>query len=265
MLTVVHACLRNGAGGSPTAVLDESPMPDEERRLVPVRAGTSHAVFVAGDGALRFFTSEGELPACGHGTVAALALLAHRSGRAEHLLRVGGRTFWGRAAGGADGLFDAAFDPGPIRVRDPSPAELSETLAAIGVATEAGAACVATLGRPRLLLPVADRATLAGLTPDRERLRATTERFGLLGCYVYSSPDAEGRAAARMFAPAIGVPEDIANANGTACLAAHLGLDVRIDMGDSLGSPATVIARSRPGGILVGGVASVAGAPGVRN
>ncbi|WP_433367479.1 PhzF family phenazine biosynthesis protein [Actinoplanes sp. CA-142083] len=256
MFTVVHACLRNGRGGSPTAVLDESPMPDEERRLLPGRAGASHAVLIAEDGALRFFTSEGELPACGHGTVAALALLAHRTGRAEHLLRVGGRTFWGRALVGEDGLFDAAFDPGPISVRDPSSDEISEVSEALGLAPT-GTACVATLGRPRLLLPVADRATLAGLAPDLDRLRAASERFGLLGCYVYSVPDAEGRAAARMFAPAIGVPEDIANANSTACLAAHLGLDLRVDMGDSLGSPATVVATTQPSGILVGGAAVI--------
>ncbi|MFI5893581.1 PhzF family phenazine biosynthesis protein [Actinoplanes sp. NPDC051513] len=261
MFTVVRACLRDGEGGSPTAVLDESPMPDDERRLAPGRAGASHAVFVAPNGTLRFFTSEGELPACGHGTVAALALLAHRTGRAEHLLKVGGRTFWGRAVLGEDGLFDAAFDPGPITTRDPLFDEISEMSDAVGVAagvaSAAGVACVATLGRPRLLLPVADRATVARLTPDLERLRAASDRFGLLGCYVYAVPDADGRATARMFAPAIGVPEDIANANSTACLAAHLGRDLRVDMGDSLGSPATVTATAQPSGILVGGLAAI--------
>ena len=255
MITVVRACLRDGAGGSPTAVLDESPMPDRERRSVPGRAGTSHAVFVAPDGGVRFFTAEGELPACGHGTVAALALLAHRTGRPEHLLRVSGRTFWGRAIPLGDGLFDAAFDPGPITTRPPDQSEMFGIGEVLG---RAAGACVATLGRPRMLLPIADREALASLEPDMGRLRAATDRFGFLGCYVYTVPDAEGRAAARMFAPSIGVPEDIANANSTACLAAHLGADLRVDMGDSLGSPATVTASARPGGsVLVGGIATL--------
>jgi len=257
VFTVVHACLRDGAGGSPTAVLDESPMSDEERRSVPGRAGTSHAVFVAPDGGVRFFTSAGELPACGHGTVAALALLTSRTGRPEQLLRVSGRTFWGRAMPIGDGLFDAGFDPGTVTTRTPDKSEMSEMVAAIGAGERAGA-CIATLGRPRMLLPIADRETLAALRPDLDRLRAATDRFGLLGCYVHTIPDAEGRAAARMFAPSIGVPEDIANANSTACLAAHLGAGLRVDMGDSLGSPATVTAATQPdGSVLVGGIAAL--------
>src|SRR4051794_27077890 len=145
VFTVVHACLRDGSGGSPTAVLDESPMPDRERRSVPGRAGASHAVFVAPDGGLRFFTSEGELPACGHGTVAALALLTHRTGRPEHLLRVSGRTFWGRAIPIGNRLFDAAFDPGTITTRPPDESEMSGMAEVLGRAT---GACIATLGRP---------------------------------------------------------------------------------------------------------------------
>ena len=115
---IVHACLRNGHGGSPTAVLSDGDFSDSERRARPEFYGTSHAVFIGSGGALRFFT-----PA-------------------------------GRAA----------------------------------------------------------------------RLRAG------------------GRYAARMFAPSIGVPEDIANANSTACLAAHLAAGVAVDMGDSLGRPATITA-----------------------
>lgn len=81
---------------------------------------------------------------------------------------------------------------------------------------------VASVGRPRLLVRVPDRTVLAGLVPDPARLRAACDRSGLLGRYVHCPPGPDGRAAARMFAPSIGVPEDIANANSTACLAAHL-------------------------------------------
>lgn len=65
-----------------------------------------------------------------------------------------------------------------------------------------------------------------------------------------------------MFAPSIGVPEDIANANSTACLAADLAgrgvTEIAVDMGDSLGSPATITASARPV-VRVGGVAEVPG------
>jgi trans-2,3-dihydro-3-hydroxyanthranilate isomerase len=124
-VTIVNACLREGRGGSPTAVLDETALSNNERRDVPVRMGTSHAVFVSVGGSgraspevsLRFFTAMGELPACGHGTVAALAYLAQRDGlhECQATIRASGRVFTGRAAR-VNGELRATFDPGFIDV-----------------------------------------------------------------------------------------------------------------------------------------------------
>jgi len=51
----------------------------------------------------------------GHGTVAALAVLAERSGLPEYrtTLHAGGRAFPGRAVRRPTG-FEASFDPGPV-------------------------------------------------------------------------------------------------------------------------------------------------------
>lgn len=115
---------------------------------------------------------------------------------------------------------------------------------------------------PRLLVPISTPHALAALAPEYARLRAGCDRLDLLGCYVHSAPTAGGRLAARMFAPSIGVPEDIANANSTACLAARLaerGVSrITVDMGDSLSRPASIIATTRSDGrIRVGGAAKV--------
>lgn len=260
-VAIVRACLRDGRGGSPTAVMDEAPLSDDERRRVPVLTGTSHAVFVAvhhgrPDGpavSLRFFTAEGELPACGHGTVAALAFLAERDGRDEYraILHTRGRAFAGRAVR-EKAQVAAAFEAGPVDLREPTAIERDLVLPALGVTSDtlAPGTRVAAVGRSRLLVPVATRSALAALDPDLERLRAACDRLGFLGCYVYSVPTRAGRLAARMFAPSIGVAEDIANANSTACLAAHLAgqgsTDIAVDMGDSLGSPSRITATVRP-------------------
>lgn len=258
-MTVVDACLRDGRGGSPTAVLLDGPFSDAQRRLVPVRAGTSHAVFVSpADGRLRFFTSTGELPACGHGTVAALAYLADRDDYRVRL-RAGGRVFDGRAVRQGR-AYRATFDPGPVELRDATALERDLVLAALGLDADV---CVASVGRPRMLACVGTRDALVGLAPDLDRLRAACDRLGLLGCYVHTTPTAAGRVAARMFAPSIGVPEDIANANSTACLAARLAgtglIDLEVDMGDALGSPATIVTTAHRDGagwaVAVGGVA----------
>ena len=290
-VVVVNACLRGGRGGSPTAVLDERPLSDRERRGVPVATGTSHAVFVSMGtddqgrpaASLRFFTAEGELPACGHGTVAALALLAERSGAEEYeaTLRASGRAFVGRAAREGS-LFRADFDPGPVQLRRPVAEEIAPVLDALGVSSDllGPGVCIASVGRPRLLVPVLTRSGLAALAPDADRLRDACDRLGLLGCYVHSVPTSAGRVAARMFAPSIGVLEDIANANSTACLMAHLATDegigaVTVDMGDALGAPATITASAgasagagagaRPGRsgplVRVGGTAAVVRVP----
>ncbi|MFD6920692.1 PhzF family phenazine biosynthesis protein [Streptomyces sp. NPDC059944] len=276
-VTIVHACLREGRGGSPTAVLPEVPLSDEERRRVPALAGTSHAVFVAVHAgrprgplvSLRFFTSEGELPACGHGTVAALAFLTGRAdgGTFRATTHAGGRVFSGWSVRGTTQM-DAAFDTGPVDLREPTAIECDLVLPALGVTsgTLAPGVCVASVGRSRLLVPVATRSALAVLGPDFERLRAACDRLGLLGCYVYSVPTAAGLVAARMFAPSIGVEEDIANANSAACLAAHLARrgdsDIAVDMGDSLGSPSTITATARHDAsgplVHVGGAARIA-------
>ncbi len=276
-VTVVDACLRDGHGGSPTAVVPDGPLSDAERRAIPRLVGTSHVAFISAEpdhdgaprAALRFFTATGELPGCGHGTVAALAVLAQRSGDGEFRgsVSAGGRSFAGQARrDGADQL--AAFDPGPVELREATTDERELVLDALGHDSGILAAevCVASVGRPRLLVPVIGKETLAGLRPDHDRLRSGCDRLGLLGAYVYSAPDSGGRLSARMFAPSIGVPEDIANANSTGCLAAHLlgqGInELSVDMGDALGRPATVLATARETGagieIRAGGAARVA-------
>jgi trans-2,3-dihydro-3-hydroxyanthranilate isomerase len=275
-VTIVRACLRDGQGGSPTAVLDEASLSDDERRGVPAAMGTSHAVFVSmHDGrrggpvvSLRFFTAEGELPGCGHGTVAALAFLAERAGGREYraTIHAAGRVFTGWSVW-ENTHVNAAFDPGPVDLRRPTAIECDLVLPALGVTpgTLAPGTRVASLGRARLLVPLATRSALTTLSPDFERLRAACERLGFLGCYAHSVPMPSGRAAARMFAPSIGVAEDIANANSTACLAAHLAgqgiSDIAVDMGDSLGSPSTITASARHDAsgllILLGGAADV--------
>jgi trans-2,3-dihydro-3-hydroxyanthranilate isomerase len=219
---------------------------------------------------LRFFTVEGELPACGHGTVAALAFLASRDGAGEPYrasLRSSKRVFDGWSARDGDQAI-AAFDAGPVDLRQPTDTELAFVLPALGIAPhETGPDVrVASVGRERLLVPVPTRSALAALAPDLDLLRDACDHLGLLGAYVYSPPSPAGSLAARMFAPSIGVPEDIANANSTACLAAHLAgtgvTEIAVDMGDALGCPATITATARPSRsgplIQVGGTAHVA-------
>src|SRR5262249_62094641 len=109
----------------------------------------------------------------------------------------GGRP-WGVAAPRrADGI-EVWFDQGAVSVSRPSTEDCSEVLGALGVV---GDVVIASPGTPRYLVAVRDRSTLAGLTPDLDRLA----RLPVLGCFVYALTR-PGVASARMFAPSIGVP-----------------------------------------------------------
>ncbi|GAA1693620.1 PhzF family phenazine biosynthesis protein [Glycomyces endophyticus] len=246
---IVDACWRGEPGtGSPTAVVDDDAgLTDADRARAPADLGVSHAVFVdraAPVRSLRFFTAAGELPACGHATLAAVAVLEDWDGRDDWLLRTPGRTF--KAGTTAEGAF---FDAGVSGHRVPAAGEAAPVLAALG-AVPAGAVHAAGGARERLLVPVeADR--LGALVPDFGALAAACDAAGLLGCFVYA-PVREGWFAARMFAPSIGVPEDAANANSTAALAGVLAGDgpgsvrVVVSMGESVGAPSRIRAEAFP-------------------
>jgi PhzF family phenazine biosynthesis protein len=265
-VTIVNACTRGGEGGSPTALLWEKPLSDAQRREVPRSAGTSHAVFVsrAGDEvSLRFFTAAGELPACGHGTIAALAFLAERDGGTDYRVHTAARSFSGSARRSPTGI-RAEFDPGEVTVRDASSEEREAVLEVFGpgLGIVASEIAVGSTGRPRMLVPLADSSAVRDLKPDYERLLRASEKLGALGFYVHSRPASDGRVLARMFAPAIGVPEDIANANSTACLAVRLGRErISVEMGDALGAPARIFARVAAGQVRIGGLVSLAPTP----
>ncbi|SNY24181.1 PhzF family phenazine biosynthesis protein [Paractinoplanes atraurantiacus] len=269
-VAVVNACTRDGQGGSPTTVvIDDASLTDDDRHAIARTAGTSHTAFIgAGDTpTVRFFTSAGELTNCGHGTVAAQAVLLHRSGGTEHHghQRSGGRTFATSAVRRHDGV-EVWFDQGTIVLEDGTGAAGGGIIAALGLhaADVAAGVRVASPGTPRLLVPVRDRRTLLSLRPDFDRLATECHRLGYLGCFAYTLSPAGGTAAARMFAPAIGVDEDIVNANSAGCLAAHLldvsgRGDIEVHQGDALRRPSSVLAgatRAASGIVTrIGGVA----------
>lgn len=275
-MTMVDACTRHGRGGSPTAVLiDDASLTDSARCAIVGRAGTSHAAFIDTSTetapTVRFFTAHGELTNCGHGTIAAQAVLLDRRRTARHRLqqRTGGRTLDTSAIRRGDGI-EVWFDQGTVELRDGTHAQPGGILAALGVGAHDIATdddlCIASPGTPRLLVPVKNRPTLFSLRPDFDRLAAECRRLGYLGCFVYVPPTTQQAAAARMFAPAIGVDEDVVNANSAGCLAAHLlatrgTTSIEVEQGDAVGRPSTVFATAiaTQGGIStrVGGVASI--------
>ncbi|GAB1641146.1 PhzF family isomerase [Krasilnikovia sp. MM14-A1259] len=256
-MAVVNACTRDGQGGSPTAVvIDDATLTDDERHATARRTGTSHTAFIdtstPDTPTVRYFTSVGELTNCGHGIIAAQAVLLHRSGATEHhgRLNSAGRIFATTAIRRRNGV-EVWFDQGVVALADYADATGDGIIAALGLhrADIAADVRVASPGTPRLLVPVRDHRTLLSMRPDFDRLAIECRRLGYLGCFTYALSPTARTAAARMFAPAIGVNEDIANANSVGCLAAHL-LDtsgtgeIEVHQGDTARRPSSISASA---------------------
>ncbi|MBW6435664.1 PhzF family phenazine biosynthesis protein [Actinoplanes hulinensis] len=259
MLTMVDACTRDGTGGSPTVVVDDDPsMRDEDRCAIVRDSGASHGAFLSVPH-LRFFTGTGELRNCGHGILAAHAVLLSRSGLPEQRLRhrTGDRPHVADAAWRPDGI-EVWYDQGAVSLSAPDAA--AGVLGALGAPAVIGLS-VASPGTPRLLVEVPDVAAVMSVTPDFTRLAAACRERDLLGCFVWAfGPDRS--VTARMFAPAIGVDEDVANANSSGCLAAHLyatgrGDTVQVRQGDVLGRPSTVLASTDGRTTRIGGTVRI--------
>lgn len=255
-VTLVDACLREGAGGSPTAVAWDIGLDERIYMRIAAHAGTSHAVIISPlhtsgqppqTPRVRFFTADAELAACGHGTLAAVAFLADHARLANYqtVLQTRARRFEADAAR-TSSSFTARFDPGQVELRPATHRELTAGTRPLGQGAGIvhSEVCVASIGRPRLMVPVVSADALLAIAPDMASLGQACEELGLLGCYCYAATSG-GRAVARMFAPSIGVPEDIANANSSACLAALLAREgiaqLAVDMGESLGHPSRIL------------------------
>jgi len=135
---------------------------------------------------VRFFTSAGELTNCGHGIIAAQAVLLHRSGATEHhgRQRTAGRTFATTAIRRRDGV-EVWFDQGVIALADYAGATRGGIIAALGLqqADITADVRVASPGTPRLLVPARDHRTLLSMQPDFDRLATECRRLGYLGCF----------------------------------------------------------------------------------
>jgi len=278
--------------GNPAGVvLDAEGLSERQMQAIARELNNSETAFILPprgddhDVHVRFFTPSVEVPVCGHATIASHFV---RALEGEAGL---GRT---RQLTGA-GVLDIDIErraTGAIRIwmtqRPPEfmpPLEAAERdalLAAMGLSSHdlgAGPIQIVSTGHSKVIVPVARRSVLDALRPDAPALTALSGRIGCNGYYFFTTTDAdpEVTAHARMFAPAIGIPEDPVTGNGAGPLAAYLvahgvapaesSEDRRrflIRQGEALGRPGMAEAEvlvgpdGQPARVRVGGDAVVA-------
>jgi PhzF family phenazine biosynthesis protein len=238
ILYQVDAFTTTALTGNPAGVvLSAQGMTDTQMLAVARELNNSETAFVLpADGPdhdvrVRFFTPTTEVPTCGHATVA-----AHFARAAEYGLPSG--PIVQKTGGGllqrveilrtADrvgiGMHQGVAAFGPNLDSD----QVDRLLAALGATRSdlagGGPVQVVSTGHSKVLIELRRRAAVDQLHPNLTVLSALSHEVNCNGFFVFTRDTGHARLLtwARMFAPAIGIPEDPVTGNGHGPLGAYL-------------------------------------------
>jgi PhzF family phenazine biosynthesis protein len=122
----------------------------------------------------------------------------------------------------------------------------------LGASSLVGELAVSSVGSPKLLVEVRDRATLWALKPDLAAVFRWGSEHGISGCYAYCQLQ-PGTFAGRNFNHLDPALEDAATGTAAGALALHLKQDLVIEQGDHLGRPCSVHAAYQGETVEIGG------------
>lgn len=269
----IAAFAKGGAGGNPAGVMVVDALPSSENmQAIAKKIGYSETVFAARQGAgwrVRYYAPEGEVPFCGHATIALGAVLGERFGAGRYDLSLSQADISVEAEQGPQG-WQAVLTSPPTRSQDLEPDCLNEVLTLFGLTVADMDPDFAPLrahaGANHAVLALRDRAVLAKMAYDFETGRALMVRQGwtTISLIYFSTPD---RVHARNAFAIGGVVEDAATGAAAAALAGAMvdrdwnelraGGDFVILQGEDMGSPSEL--RVAVTGVVGAGV-RVAGA-----
>lgn len=262
----VDAFTKERFTGNPAGVvLDASGLSDREMQAIAFELGNPETAFLlppAGpdhDVRIRYFTPKTEVPLCGHATIAAHYTRAVTGRLAPGI--VVQRGLAGDlpvAIAWEDDDYRVTLTLAPPTFEAPlAGAHVEALLTALGVERDAlldGAPVqVVAAGHGKVIVGIATRQALLGLAPDMTALERLSRVVGCNGYHVFTfdTQDATVLTSCRMFAPAIGIPEDPVTGNGNGPLGAYLvkhglvrhdgrSFSFRSAQGESVGRPGIV-------------------------
>ncbi|MCR4681398.1 MAG: PhzF family phenazine biosynthesis protein [Bacteroidales bacterium] len=197
---------------------------------------------------IRYFTPAGEVPLCGHATIATLGVLRHKG------LITDGRIYPIRTTAG-----ELEVEAGPIVMMQMAAPQLISTLdgkttaqlcriMGIGTNNEGIPAQIVSTGLADIMLPIGSIEQLQTLHPDFTALRALSETLGVVGVHAYAMVNDSHTAHVRNFAPRYDIDEESATGTANAALTYHLFLNDLISapehctflQGEAMGRPSII-------------------------
>lgn len=243
---IVNAFTDNKQGGNPAAVvLNADDLSTRAKQAIAAEMALSETAFVSkskvGDFKVEFFTPNQQIPHCGHATVATFTLLD----KLGHLNKAEIQKE------SIEGLRTVRLKNGRVHLEQLPPvfksvnAEVKdEILESIGLKHHHLASLypieVVSTGVPFVQIPVTSRKVLRELTPDFPAIKASAEKAGGIGYYVFTLDTklSNNQANARMFAPSHGIEEESATGMAAGALSTYLkkhaypeSLNFRIEQG----------------------------------
>lgn len=234
--------------GNPAAVVLGA-FPEAEMANAAITIGLE-TTFVDGTTLHYYQPSGARMTICGHGTLAALAVL------------------------GREGKFSVTAPAGELRVAvEPHrigftmpqvtlSGEMDSEVAAVGLDIDPGdidgPVLLGSAGRPKLIVPLRSLAALDALKPSQASVDACCKQVGATGVYAFTRQDRGfgAQADARHFCYGAGFYEDPATGNAAVALARYLWQHsvmpgcacVRIAQGHAMGRPSLILVKQEPDG-----------------
>lgn len=245
----ISAFTINGRGGNIAGlVLDAGQYTKEQKQQIAAKSNFSETAFVShsdiADFKLEFFTPVKQIAHCGHATIATFSYLKSQGLIEEDSSSK--ETIDGTREIFFDG--DRAFmeqNAGQWNYTDDD-AEVAESLNITRDYFASTPVRVST-GNHFILVELKSEEHLAAIKPDFEKISTISEKYNLVGFYVFvRTPDADTIATTRMFAPLYGIEEESATGMAAGPLAWWLhylnptiGTTFTIRQGDFMTTPSS--------------------------
>lgn len=250
-------------------------MNNSETAFILSPTSSDHEVWV------RFFTPATEVPSCGHATIAAHYVRAIEMGlpSCRVVQKIGAGILPVEIVKEGND-YRIVMTQGAIEFGEPfAGTQRDEIIAALGLAqADLDPRCpiqVVSTGHSKVLIGIRDRGVLNNLKPNLAKLTEISRKIRCNGYFVFVLTDGSGAVLShgRMFAPAIGIPEDPVTGNANGPLGAYLvqhrlapndgkRLAFKGRQGEAINRLGTVevtvdIANHRPKTVQVGGQAVI--------
>lgn len=268
----VNAFTANEEGGNPAGVvLNADDLSDEQMLAIAVEMGFSETAFLSqsktADYQVRFFTTTEEVELCGHATIASWSLLSELN-----VISDGTYTQETKA-----GLLSVEIIDNLIYMQQAQP-KFSEVVPISTIApilnieedsfSDKLKPQIVSTGLRDLIVIVNCEDLLNGMQPDFNTMKSVSEKYDITGLHVATLLEGgTSFAAARNFAPLVGIDEEAATGTSNGALLCYLKnkkalpqkQEYRIEQGKTMNCLSYIFGKFIDGDIWIGGRATIVG------